>query len=156
MPFSSYRPFQYGHEGPVHPLKVKPELPVVPVQGDHSPWITFRFPHMVFHVAPSVGREYLREAFGFFPVLRGVEMDIKKARRIQRIEQKINRLRRAREKVKTSGRPTKSYSKVCRMVILRIFNWKIVIAKTKRDPLTTQPLSTPVVSFASEEPTSKV
>lgn len=58
-------------------------------------------------------------------------MKLKDTKRVQRIERKINRLLMRRENIKASVRHSKPRSNVCRLIIFRLFGWKIAIANYK-------------------------
>ncbi len=58
-------------------------------------------------------------------------MKSKETKKIQRIEEKISRLLIEKQKIRSSTCRSKPLSKVRRLMIFRIFGWKIAIAKHK-------------------------
>ena len=82
---------------------------------------------MLLLLTPHLEDEIRREYSPF--QLRGVEMRSKDKRKVQRINEKISHLSMEREKIRKSARDSKSLSKVCRLMIFRVFGWKISITK---------------------------
>jgi hypothetical protein len=58
-------------------------------------------------------------------------MKSKETKKIQRIEEKISRLLIEKQKIRSSTCRSKPLSKARRLMIFRIFGWKIAIAKHK-------------------------